>query len=160
MNYWFRLIECLYRFNYFESFDFDVEIIGPFSFEFLLRLVTLVWFETSAVDLLLPLLVDVEDGDGIAERSIGPHHFHLTTSNIWKWLQIYQIVRNLWNSNLKKKSIIQSLNEWLAGLFNMGIPHITHIKLENRSKIAKNSKKIDKSRHVALYSQINIEISN
>ena len=31
---------------------------------------------------------------------------------------------------------------------------------ENQSKIAKNSKKIGKSRHVVLNSQINIEISN
>ena len=59
----------------------------------------------------------------------------------------------------------------------MGIPHITHIKLiGGKKKIKyglnmvfhwksiknneKKNKKIDKSRHVALYSQINIRISN
>ena len=58
----------------------------------------------------------------------------------------------------------------------MGIPHITHIKLiwgKNKIKYGlnmvfhwksiKNSEKkqkIDKSQHVALYSQINIRISN
>ena len=58
----------------------------------------------------------------------------------------------------------------------MGIPHITHIKLFWGKKIIKyglnmvfhwksiknseKKQKIDKSRHVALYSQINIEISN